>query len=283
MLADALQLWWVFPASIVFATVAVGSGVSGALFFSPFFLLVVGLSPSQAIGAGLLTEMFGMGNGLRSYVRQGVVDYATARWLLLGAVPAVAVGAFLAHEVPGAHLKLIFGAGLILLAAFLVFQPAPEASEPGEKEGKLLRKKARGRGTTRIVARDGTVYEFDTCWRLPGVALAVLGGGLTGLISAGLPEISTTQLILRCGIPPRVAVATSVFALAITALVGAGVHALSAVPAWSVVVWSIPGVLLGSTLGSRIGKHLPPELMEKVLGTVFAVVGLIVLGAELLP
>ena len=82
-----LELWWVFPAAIAFSTVAIASGVSGALFFSPFFLLVVGLSPAQAVGAGLLTEVFGMGNGLRSYVRQQVVDYATARWRLLGAVP----------------------------------------------------------------------------------------------------------------------------------------------------------------------------------------------------
>ena len=85
------QLWWVFPASIAFSTVAIGSGVSGALFFSPFFMLVVGLTPVQAVGAGLLTEVFGMGNGLRSYVKAKLVDYATARWLLLGSVPAGSV------------------------------------------------------------------------------------------------------------------------------------------------------------------------------------------------
>lgn len=55
-MAEFPVLWWVFPTSIVFATVAVGSGVSGALFFSPFFMIVVGLSPAQAVGAGLLTE-----------------------------------------------------------------------------------------------------------------------------------------------------------------------------------------------------------------------------------
>nr|WP_265108548.1 sulfite exporter TauE/SafE family protein [Halosolutus halophilus] len=85
--AAFLAHWWIFPASIAFSTIALASGVSGALFFSPFFLLVVGLQPAQAIGAGLLTEVFGMGNGLRSYVKQGLVDYATAKWLLLGAVP----------------------------------------------------------------------------------------------------------------------------------------------------------------------------------------------------
>ena len=73
-MAAFLEIWWVFPVSILFSTVAIGSGVSGALFFSPFFMLVVGLSPVQAVGAGLLTEVFGMGNGLRSYVRARLVD-----------------------------------------------------------------------------------------------------------------------------------------------------------------------------------------------------------------
>ncbi len=73
--AKFLAHWWVFPASIVFSMIALSSGVSGALFFSPFFILVVGLSPAQAIGAGLMTEVFGMGNGLVNYVRQRVVDY----------------------------------------------------------------------------------------------------------------------------------------------------------------------------------------------------------------
>lgn len=119
-----------------------------------------------------------MGNGLRLYVRQGVVDYATARWLLLGAVPSVVAGA------------------------------------------------------------------------------------------------SVAQLVLRCRVPPRVAVATSVFTLAI--------HALSAEPAWPVVAWSVPGVLLGSTLGSRVGRYVPSPVMEKVLGGVFGAVGLLVLGLELM-
>ena len=47
-----LELWWILPASVLFSTIAVGSGVSGALFFSPFFMLVVGLAPVQAVGAG---------------------------------------------------------------------------------------------------------------------------------------------------------------------------------------------------------------------------------------
>jgi uncharacterized membrane protein YfcA len=252
-----LTHWWVFPASIIFATIALSSGVSGALFFSPFFILIVGLPPAQAIGAGLTTEVFGMGNGLLNYVRQGIVDYATAKWLLLGAVPAVVVGAFAAHFVPTTLLTIAFGVGLLVLGGFLVYYDPPEECTPGEREGEYLERKNAGRGETVIEATDGETFRYDTCWRPPGFGLATVGGFITGLISAGLPEISTTQLIVRCRLPPRVAIATSVFVLAVAAIAGATVHALAATPVWYVVAWSIPGVLIGGTIGTRVGKYVP--------------------------
>ncbi|SER41888.1 sulfite exporter TauE/SafE family protein [Natrinema salaciae] len=272
-----LAHWWVFPASIVFSIVALASGVSGALFFSPFFLLVVGLQPAQAIGAGLLTEVFGMGNGLRSYVKQGLVDYATAKWLLLGAVPSIVVGAFAAQYAPEAVLRGIFGVGLVILGGFLFYYEPPEKCVPGESEGRYLAKKNAGRGKTVVEAADGERYVFDTCWRLPGVALATIGGFITGLISAGLPEIVTTQLVIRCRVPPRVAIATSVFVLAVAAVAGAAIHALSATPVWYVVAWSIPGVLIGGTVGTRVGKYVPSDVMAAGLGVIFGLVGGIVL------
>ena len=268
-----LELWWIFPAAIAFSTIAIGSGISGALFFSPFFMLVVGLSPVQAVGAGLLTEVFGMGNGLRAYVSAKLVDYATARWLLIGAVPGVILGAVLADAIPSRVLKGIFGVGLLILAGFLILVRSPEECEPGDRAVPLIDRKSKGKGVTLIQAKDGSVYEYPTCWRPPGVAMAAVGGVLTGMISAGLPEISTTQLVVRCRVPPRVAIA-------VVASLGAAVHALNATPVWNVVAWSIPGVLVGSTIGSKLGKYLPAKLMEKGLGVAFALVGLLVLGLE---
>ena len=243
-------------------------------------MLVVGLTPVQAVGAGLLTEVFGMGNGLRSYVQSKLVDYATARWLLVGAVPTVIIGALVADWLPGSVLKGIFGGGLVVLAAFLVLVRSPQECEPGEGAMAAIDSRSKGHGTTTMTAADGTVYEYPTCWRTPGVILAGIGGLFTGLISAGLPEISTTQLVLRCRMPPRVAIATSVFTLAIVALVGAGIHALSTSPPLHVVGWSVPGVLVGSTIGSRIGAYIPARVMEKGLGVLFGSVGLLVLGLE---
>ena len=97
---------------------------------------------------------------------------------------------------------------------------------------------------------------------------------------SGLHEPKLVALVVRCRMPPRVAIATSVFALAVVAAVGAGIHALSAQPVWQVVGWSIPGVLIGSTIGSRVGKYLPAQTMEKGLGVVFGGVGILVLVLE---
>ncbi len=162
---QAMAHWWVFPAAVVFSGIALAAGVSGALFFSPFFMIVVGLAPAQAIGAGLLTEVFGMGNGLRAYVRQGVVDYATAKWLLLGSIPAIIIGAFAAHYVDPTLLKLIFGIGLLVLGAFLVLNKSPEESIPGEDESEYVHGKADEYDETVIEAADGEIYRYQTCWR----------------------------------------------------------------------------------------------------------------------
>jgi uncharacterized membrane protein YfcA len=191
------------------------------------------------------------------------------------------LGALSPHVVPTALLTLAFGAGLVVLGSFLVYYDPPEAQKPGEREGAFLRRKNTARGTTTLESRDGEAFEYDTCWRPPGVAFASVGGFVTGLISAGLPELTTSQLIIRCRIPPRVAVATSVFVLAVAAVAGAVVHALAATPVWYVVAWSIPGVVIGGTAGTRFGKYVPQEIMEPALGVVFALVGVIVLWSEL--
>lgn len=73
-----------------------------------------------------------------------MVDYATTRWLLLGAVHTVAVGVLVAHMVPEGTLKVVFGAGFVVLAAFLLFMPSPAKCVPGAREGELIRKHSKG-------------------------------------------------------------------------------------------------------------------------------------------
>ena len=54
----SMELWYLLPAATAIATVAMASGVGGAIFFSPLFILVLGLDAQVAIGTALLTELF---------------------------------------------------------------------------------------------------------------------------------------------------------------------------------------------------------------------------------
>jgi len=274
-ISQALEVWWVFPAAICIATVALASGISGALFFSPFFLLVVGLEPHQAIGAGLITELFGTSFATFNYIRQRIVDFQTVRFLVAASIPAAIGGAFLADHIKSSVLQIVFGTVLVMLAAVVLYHSAQRGKPPS---GRIL---DQAKKMTVIQARDGNTYSYLTCNRSIGVPLAGIGALLTGLMSAGLPEITTTQLIIRCRIPARVAVATAIFVLTVTVFFAAGVHALSAKPAWHVVIWSIPGVIIGAQIGPRVEGKLPPSVAERILSTLFFAIGILVIAIQI--
>ncbi|PSQ97461.1 MAG: hypothetical protein BRD55_02445 [Bacteroidetes bacterium SW_9_63_38] len=71
----SIEFWYMLPIGIVVATIAMGSGVGGATFFSPLLILGLGLSPELAVGSGLVVEVFGVGSGVYAYVTRKLIDY----------------------------------------------------------------------------------------------------------------------------------------------------------------------------------------------------------------
>ncbi len=112
-----IEYWYLFPMSILIATIAMASGIGGAVFFSPLFMIVLKLEPSVAIGTALTTELFGFSSGLFAYWRRGFIDFKLGRDLLLFSVPAAIVGSFTAEAFPAAVLKTIFGVGIIFIGS----------------------------------------------------------------------------------------------------------------------------------------------------------------------
>lgn len=271
--ADTLSLWWVYPVSVLIATVALSTGISGALFFAPFFLLVVGLSPAQAIGAGLMTELFGTGFGAFNYLRQRCVDLKIVLLLLIVTIPVGMVGAGVALVMNAGALQVFFGGALIALALLLLWNTFRTVIGPSDTDGLNDDEQ----GITVIQTRDGQEYRYKVCQRKAVATLAAFGSFLTGLMGAGLPEINTTQFIIRCRIPTRVAVATSITILTVTVFFAAGIHALAGEPAWRVVVWSIPGVVTGAQIGPRIQGRVPTHIADRGLAGVFMAVGVLVI------
>ena len=277
-LAEVLSLWWVYPAALCIAALAISTGISGALFFVPFFLLVVGVSPAEAIGGGLMTMIFGTASGTFSYVRQGVVDFTIVKSLLLVTVPFAMAGALLAIMSDPDALRVLFGVMLFALAAFLVWSSIRRAREKAARPVPVETQLSFHPDDTVIHARDGREYRYIRPGRTVSQALGAAGALVQGFMGAGLPEATTTQLILRGPVPPRIAVGTSVTTLTVTVFFAALIHALGGEPPWHVVIWSCPGALTGAQFGARLQAKLPPNVSERVLAVVFATVGVLVIA-----
>lgn len=99
--------------------------MEGATFFSPLFILALGLSPEVAIATGLVTEVFGFGRGLYAYARRRLIDYRLAGSLLLVTVPLVLVGVWIAGLVEADVLKAVLGVGLFAVALSFLRSPRP--------------------------------------------------------------------------------------------------------------------------------------------------------------
>ena len=275
---EVLSLWWVYPAALCIAALAISTGISGALFFVPFFLLVVGVSPAQAIGGGLMTMIFGTGSGAFSYVRQGVVDFTIVKSLLLVTVPFAMAGAVLALVIDPDALRVLFAVMLFALSAFLLWSNLRRAREDNVRPVPVEMLPAFHPNDTVILARDGREYRYIRPGRIVSQALGAAGALVQGFMGAGLPEATTTQLVLRGPLPPRVAVATSVTTLTVTVFFAAAIHAIGGEPPWHVVIWSCPGALTGAQFGARLQAKLSPNLSQRLLAVVFVCVGLLVIA-----
>lgn len=90
------EYWYMLPIATLIATIAMASGVEGGTFFAPIFMLALGLPPEVAIGAALITEVFGFSSGVLAYARKRLIDYRLGGTLLVATIPAALLGTWLA-------------------------------------------------------------------------------------------------------------------------------------------------------------------------------------------
>jgi len=278
-----------FPVSIAVATVAMASGVEGATFFAPIFLLGLGLPPEVAIGTGLITEVFGFASGVFAYVRKKLIDYRLAGVLLMVTVPAGIFGSWVSARVPGPMLKAILGLGLMGVAVtFLRVKHDPETVAAVDR---AIADEARVVGAATLIrAADGQEFRYTVCNRGEGAFISGVGALFMGMISTGLGEMNGYFLLQRCRVPSPVAVATGVLVVAVTALAAASGHLVRFVDVGGptldtvtqIVVFTVPGVILGGQLGPLVAQRMPQKTLEIVLGVMFISVGLLLIATVLL-
>lgn len=274
----SFEFWYLFPTSVLIATIAMSSGIGGAVFFSPLFMLGLKLDPKIAIGSALATELFGFASGLIAYIKAKLIDYKLAKNLLFFSIPGAIIGSYYNDLVPGYVLKAVFATGLLFIGYQLFASWRKEEREKKEKEH---RKEFEGNYESKLTDSDGTVYKYTVCNKNSGRAFAGIGGLFVGMISVGLAELQEYYLVARCKVPTPVAVATSIFVVVITVLVASvghfyeffheGGQVLNQV--LNIVLFTAPGVIIGGQLGPKLQKIIPEDKMKVSISFVFVLIG----------
>ena len=279
---DFTLYWFMFPVSILVATCAMLSGIGGAALFTPIFILVFPLlgpeyaleSTIAAIGTALITQTFGFLSGFVGYYRRRLIDYRLAWHIVRISVPVAVTGALVAGIV---HDSVLLAGYALLVAALSVVMWRNRPPQPG-----VAQRHGQRRTITDSRGRDYNYDEPSLGWR--SVTLTSVGAFLTGMVSVGIGEVTISKLT-RKGVPIAVAAATSVLIVIITIvfasttlvvqLVQAG--GWTAVP-WNLLVYDIPGVLIGGQIGPRLQGRVAPHLMRRAISVLFIVLALAMLS-----
>jgi len=270
---DFTLYWFMFPVAIAVATCAMLSGIGGAALFTPIFVLLFPIlgpeyvlaSTFAAISTALLTQTFGFLSGFVGYYRRRMIDFDLALRFIKITAPIAVIGGLVAHAVHDGILIAAYALLVFVLAFGMLF----------------LR---RGQSTARP--------NYDAPYDRPEIPksdffLGGVGAFLTGLVSVGIGEILISRLTKR-GIPVGIAAATSVaivfvtILFATTTLVSQLIRdgGVGAVP-WNLIVYEVPGVLIGGQIGPRLQGLVSQRSMEKAIGVLFVLLAIAMLSVAL--
>jgi uncharacterized membrane protein YfcA len=272
---DFTLYWFMFPVSILVATCAMLSGIGGAALFTPIFILVFPLLGEEyvlattmtAVAAALFTQTFGFLSGFIGYYRRKLIDYQLARRILRVSIPIAILGAVVANYVPGSVLVASYAVLVAVLAYVMWRNPIKPGDPEVHLEGRVIIEKTDSRGHT---------YSYDRPeLGVRNYAITGVGAFLTGMVSVGIGEVTISQLT-RKGIPIAVAAATSVLVVILTIVFATATLVVELIEAggwaavpWNLLIYDIPGVLIGGQIGPRLQGLIPQHRMRQAISVLF--------------
>ncbi len=238
-----------FPAGVIIASLASTVGIGGGILWMPFFLIFLKLSPETAVVTSLLVQTAGMGSGSAAYVRKQTADLSLAGILLLLTLPGLVLGALLTRLLSSANLELALGI-LTLTTAFLFVSANQKYTDMGHDRVPL-----------NGVRRYG--------WIVSTMAVA------SGMLSVSIGEWLVPLMRNRMNLRMRAAVATSILTIFGTCVAGSVFHVILGSSADLIVlVWAVPGVIIGGQIGPRLTEKINERMLKEVFIFLLTLIGI---------
>jgi uncharacterized protein len=246
------------------------TGAGGGALMTPMLILIFGIKPSTAISSDLVAAVLMRPVGAIVHLRKGTVNLGLVGWLVLGSVPMALVGAYLlkllgSGSTAQTRIEQILGAALLVGAAAMV-----------------LRYVLDWRSGQQRLASVGEIAPRPALT----VVVGMIGGVIVGMTSVGSGSL---MIVLLLFLYPAIGAGqlvgtdlTQAVPLTLAAALGALLfgHVQFAVTA-SIVIGSVPAVLIGSFLSSRApDRYIRPVITFVIFasGLKYAGVGTTALG-----
>jgi uncharacterized membrane protein YfcA len=229
------------------------TGMGGGALMTPILVIGFGIEPLAAVSSDLVAAvvMKPIGGGI--HFRRGTVHTGLVRWLALGSVPGALIGSYWISHLSGDigdTVKIILGVVLLIAAA-----------------GMTVRGYLSSRRTAGVSGDDALRVPVK---RVPTLLIGFFGGMIVGMTSVGSGSLMIVALMLLYPtLSSKELVGTDLVQAVPLVLAAAIGHLI-----WgefevgltgSLLLGSIPGVIIGAHISSRASDRLIRPILVLVL------------------
>lgn len=247
--------WYLFPISILIAILALSSGISGANFWIPVYLIWLNIEPKTGFWLALLTMLFGFGSGVIKNVQQKTINGYIVKQYLKITIPAGIIGTLLVPYAPAQLLIITFASFVLLYGSYSIYRYGAQGVEAVERHEKIYWTRAAVAGFLKGLIATGLGKTI-----LPGIMEHKK-------IHSSAEAVGSTILIIF--IINSVAVLFRLNA-AFIAVLSSNANTIC-----SIMLWVAPGVFIGGQIGPVIATKLPVRYMKLYVGVLLIFVSVL--------
>jgi uncharacterized protein len=240
-------------------------GLGGGVFLVPLLTLALGVPFRAAVAASLACVIATASASATVNLNRGTVNMRLGLVLEVATSVGGLAGGITAAFLSTRQLFVVFALTLTAMGLVMVMRSGTR---------NVIADTSVDTGTLGGHLREGdTVYVYRVR-RLPvGLGSSLVAGAISGLLGLGGGIIKVPVLNTFCGVPIRVAAATSTFMIGVTATASAILYFARGDMMLALTAAVVLGALPGSLLGARISDRVQARSLKVLMAVVLLVVG----------
>ena len=234
------------------------AGMSAAAVISPMLITFLDIEPYMAVGIALSSDVLASAVSAYTYHKNKNLDIKNGLIMMASVLTFTVVGSYAASLIPSATMGSFSVFMTFLLGIKFILRPVMTTKEA------MAQTCAKKRALQSIVC---------------GVLIGLICGG----IGAGGGMMMLLILTSVLGYELKTAVGTSVFIMTFTALTGAVSHfMIGGTPDWMVWILCVVFTLLWARIAAVFANKAEPKTLNRATGVVLVVLGMVIMGFNLL-